>query len=240
MNNSDIALNQKIYRNKYLLQNDRGYEPLLEIIENIISQNKYHTIIDFGCGTGKLGKYLHSLPFRKSFNLIGVDISKTILKKAKPFYDQVFVNTKYKLPNIKPDFIIFNSVLEHIYNQNLETLFFDIRKKISKNGSIFITVPNIHSPHLALFGNRALERQTLGHVNLKTPRQWRNFFYHHGFPHTTESFPFTIKHSTEIHYFSGLPILNFLTKSLYHLTTTWPLYSLRDSKFFLIKSQNET
>jgi len=235
---SDIILNKKVYDQRFTIDHENGYEPYLEIIQNIIIKNNYKTIIDFGCGTGRLGKYLAKTNERKTFKLIGVDISHIALNIARPFYDKVIINTHYQLPNLRADLIVLNSIIEHIYDKNLKILFKNINRKINKHGSVFITVPNITSPHFIISANK-IDNIKNGHINLKTANGWKTFFQKNGFTNIKQSFFTHLKNNNqiEVNLCKQTPVLNFLIKKFYQFTLFWPFFHLRDSRYFLIKTK---
>ena len=58
----DIKKNLKIYdlqyENFHVQKIKYVYEPVLDLIIDIIKKNKYKSILDYGCGDGRFGYFL--------------------------------------------------------------------------------------------------------------------------------------------------------------------------------------
>ena len=96
-------------------------------------------ILDLGCGQGKIAGTL----VKKGHQVLGLDLNKTALKKAK----KVGVKTRFwdiekKLPyhGRSFDLILALDLLEHIFN--LEELIWNISRLLRKNGIFILSVPN--------------------------------------------------------------------------------------------------
>ncbi|MFC1504613.1 class I SAM-dependent methyltransferase [Spirochaetota bacterium] len=228
----DIELNKNIY-NAHYQEKEIYYEPYLEVIEHIFMKEGYSSLLDFGCGNGKLGKYLRDNNHHISID--GIDISETAIEKAKKYYNNVYIRHDYKLPDKKYDFIILNSVIEHIYEENLAILFEDIKKKATGNASLFVTVPNIHSPHYLFFDNLEKEKKEAGHVTMKSKKAWLDFFRSWGFNTFRFSFFIKLKHLDRIMYFKNLPLLHRIVKLCYNLLLISPFNRLKVSFYIHIK-----
>jgi ubiquinone/menaquinone biosynthesis C-methylase UbiE len=122
----------------------------LEFIEQVLQAKKPKLILDYGCGGG----WLSLLLLRQGFGVVGMDVSKNMVKNAKlvchktdfivcdamrlPFKDEVF------------DFVIGISILHHL---NLKHSFNEL-KRISLARSVFLFMePNSLNPFSA-FGRR--------------------------------------------------------------------------------------
>ena len=71
--------NSKEYLNVYQHRNDDDAEKLLNLILKEIHLTKHSYILDAACGAGRHSIFLSS----KGFNVIGFDLSKTLLMQAK-------------------------------------------------------------------------------------------------------------------------------------------------------------
>lgn len=96
-------------------------------------------ILDLGCGTG-----LSSVEFfKKGFSVIGVDISKEMLKKAEryPFEKLICQDLEkpLKVENNKFDIIMLIGVMEFIRDPLF--LFKQINKKLKPDGIFLVTIP---------------------------------------------------------------------------------------------------
>jgi len=138
-----------------------------ELIEQVLRAEKPKLILDYGCGGGWLSLFL----FKWGFDVVGMDVSKKMVKSAKlvcheadfivcdamrlPFRDGVF------------DFIIGISILHHL---NLKNAFNEL-KRVSLARSVFLFMePNSLNP-LSAFGRRffPMEAHTKGEKQF-TPR----------------------------------------------------------------------
>lgn len=162
----DYFVNGRNFIGKYLANKNVGFtfffpeslkEPLLEL-------NFQSRILDFGCGNGKLLKYLHYYGFR---NLTGADafIEKDI------FYKNGIKIYKKSLPEIEPffDFIMLHHSFEH-FPAPLESLR-EIHRLLPENKFCLIRIPLV---------NFAWEKYGVNWFQLDAPR--------HLFLYTEKSF----------------------------------------------------
>lgn len=104
--------------------------------------NKYHPkggeLLDLGAGTGDFVEYLSN----KYWKVVGVEPNKKArsLAQEKGF---TFFNDISKLENSKYDVITMWHVLEHVYD--LDEQIYWLKKNLSKEGTLFIAVPNFES-----------------------------------------------------------------------------------------------
>lgn len=108
---------------------------LRETLQNMSFTN----CLEIGCGTGKNTEWLRT----KSNRITAVDLSEEMLTKAKEKInsDKVqFVHADITGPwtftKEQHDFVTFSLVLEHI--ENLDHIFSEVSKVISKDGMIYI------------------------------------------------------------------------------------------------------
>ncbi|MBO82779.1 MAG: hypothetical protein CL506_00250, partial [Actinobacteria bacterium] len=121
------------------------YLTLMEFILNEIKKDSPKTILDFGCGDGRLTKEIIN---RFNSEIYGVDISQKALTFAKILCNitnknLIFFNNLKDLPSIKFDFIVATEVIEHIDEKELPNVLRDIYEIISDDGTFLITVPSI-------------------------------------------------------------------------------------------------
>lgn len=111
-----------------------------------IQDSKPYQILDFGCGTGKLTRFL-AKGFKKS-TIYAYDISESLLEKAKE------VNRQY--PNVKFinefgeknkfDFIIIVNVFHHIKPRLRNRTFEHIKALLKPNGKVIVYEHNPYNP----------------------------------------------------------------------------------------------
>jgi 2-polyprenyl-3-methyl-5-hydroxy-6-metoxy-1,4-benzoquinol methylase len=104
---------------------------------NTIEQyQKGGTILDIGCGTGE---FLHSFEKAK-WKKVGIEPSEKARKKVSK---EIALYESISEFNDQVEVITLWHVLEHVHDPN-ETLT-QIKKRLKKNGTLFIAVPNLES-----------------------------------------------------------------------------------------------
>jgi predicted TPR repeat methyltransferase len=170
---------------------------LFEIFINTTkNKENLESILDLGCGTG-----LSGLPFSKiTKNLIGVDLSENMLKKAvlKNIYTElVKTDVCSALKNfIDQDLIIASDVF--VYIGNLENVFRDSKQTLKKNGLFIFSVELLE-----------LDQNTVHHLDYKLDTSGR-YQHHVGYIQTiSEQYGYTILHfsKTMIRTQKGEPVL---------------------------------
>ena len=149
----DKSLNPYIDNNEIYNQWAKNYDKYVDSLEyngprNIVSffkkkfenKNKFK-ILDFGCGTGKVGEELRKQLNNKDFYLEGIDISAKMIDIAiskKVYNKNTLVDLTKTIYNEKYDYILSSGVfLEgHVSIKNINRLF-DLLKK---NGLLIFTI----------------------------------------------------------------------------------------------------
>lgn len=130
--------------------NESNYPYLLE---NISKKYKFEgDILDLGCGTGMFGRNI--LKYNQNINLIGIDISSEMIKKAKE-YNKLFIGPIQKmLSNINNvDHIISNGALHFLDNKYFEKTLLKLFEITSISITIGIEdIPDIYNEKLISMG----------------------------------------------------------------------------------------
>ena len=113
-------------------------------------------LLDFGCGTGYLLKYLSS----KKYNVEGIEFDKRAIRIAKNVHG-LAVYSKWK--NKKYDIILINHVLEHLPNPKNELEI--IKSHLKEDGIIVVRIPNINSRQFKIFGGKWFHLDAPRHLN---------------------------------------------------------------------------
>tara|TARA_B110000467_G_C18326404_1_gene489364 strand:- start:2013 stop:2891 length:879 start_codon:yes stop_codon:yes gene_type:complete len=115
--------------------------------------NKKINILDYGCGSGGLVKYLS-----KDFNIDGYDPFKQFSDNQKNFYHSIdsIDNKKYNL-------IILSHVIEHIVDLDLEIK--ALANLLDNNGIIIFEIPNIKSLEYNLYKKYFFHLDLPRHLN---------------------------------------------------------------------------
>ena len=117
-----------------------------EILKN---SSKKITVLDVGCGSGIMGKFLNT----DTISLDGIEIDKVASKEAqKNNYRKIYdidVKNVSKTIDKKYDYIVLGDILEHLISpyQVLE----ELALLLKENGSILISIPNIE--HMDIIAN---------------------------------------------------------------------------------------
>ena len=136
---SNLIVNKKYYSqtysNEYVEEKHKNWMnnpnyPLFKKINHFISSKKRGKILDLGCGTGLLLKFLNKK--NPKYDLTGIDIISNKKYKNIKFINKEFFNY---VPKKKFSFIISIAVIEHVPKVKK---FLNYLKKISKKDAYFI------------------------------------------------------------------------------------------------------
>ena len=119
-------------------------EPPKELVETLKNKDiKPGKALDIACGTGNYSIYLA----KNTFDVIGVDFSKTALNIARKKANQQKLKIKFiyanvlnlsKILNEKFDFILDYSLLHHISSTNIEKFASQFSKLLKKGGRLLL------------------------------------------------------------------------------------------------------
>lgn len=126
-----------------IIENIYGHAKRLDwILSNI---NKEDVLLEVGCGTG----YMISLPLAKmGYYITGIDTDNESIIYGQRMLNEAGLNPKILIAidfakiDIVPDVIIASEVLEHIPEENLDSLLSAIYIKLKPGGKFLVTVPN--------------------------------------------------------------------------------------------------
>lgn len=145
---------------------------------------KENLILDLGCGDGKVS----SIIFDGNFDIIGIDISKEEINKAKrrSNYRELIIGDAQKLPfsDRSINIVFSNSVLEHI--RDVDMVLKEVSSVLQKNGKLVFTVPDdqfgkylflyVLAERLGLKGLASWyskrRNQLLNHFHCYSPKVW--------------------------------------------------------------------
>jgi len=127
---------------------DWGYEylGLLQVITNLVLKDKPQSVLDFGCGDGRL---LHELGCAGINHLVGVDISRRALLFAEALSTQAgcqLYNRVSELPERSFDTIVAMEVLEHLPPEERGEILFSLARSLKPGGRFIISVPTTNLP----------------------------------------------------------------------------------------------
>jgi len=138
----------------------------LELVISKICDQTFESVLDFGCGDGRLLNILHDI-YGNRKKYMGVDISGKALAFAKAFnFDSsiVFTNEDITTNNIKEKYDLITSVevIEHIHPDMLENVIDQITLLLKINGKLILSCPHINKKlnpkHFQHFSKSAIEK----------------------------------------------------------------------------------
>jgi SAM-dependent methyltransferase len=146
-----------------------SYFSVIDIIKKIINKISPKTILDFGCGDGKLIYELKN----KNIKLTGIDISKKAISFAKLFSPE----EKFIVENLsdfkteeKFDLVTSVETLEHIPPEQLKNIIKNLSRVLKENGYLIITVPsknvNLFKKHYQHFDFETMQKYLKGHFKI--------------------------------------------------------------------------
>lgn len=127
-----------------------NYISTIVFLLNHIERSQPKSLIDIGCGDGRLTREIHThLP---SIKLKGIDYSSRAINLAQAM-NQDFPDIQYdrvdllsnNLPE-KYDAAILMEVLEHIPPHEVHTFVCGVHSVLKPGGTLFLTVPHINKP----------------------------------------------------------------------------------------------
>lgn len=227
------------YDKDYFQKRDLLIPHLAEAIKDMMLKNHLQKVLDVGCGTGLLVKFMNTHRFRA----IGCDASPEAVKEAKKTSGSrnIILSQASDLPFQSSSFDLVTSIslVEHLTQKEAIKFIKEAKRILKKNGFIFLVTPNFATPLRILSGGKWFAYQDPTHVNFFTPRSLSNLLVENGFkkPQTI----FSIKYQKSLEWeFPG--ILGKLPKSvkkiLVYLLFTTSFAVIRNS-FWISAQKND-
>ncbi len=140
------------------------YYGYMNRIIDIIKQSNFNSLLDVGCGDGKM--IFEIMKFSKDKRVMGVDLSEKAIRFAKAFnYENGAEFCCGNLTQIKEKFDIITLIetLEHIPNEQVEKLISNIYDRLDKGGILIVSVPADNLPvaakHYRHYNLKLLDKQ---------------------------------------------------------------------------------
>ena len=153
----------ELYRFNHFLKaiNPRKvYEILYPFILKKIEEISPNSILDYGCGKGKVSETLS----KKKFKVVGFDPDKSIIQRCKANQSNaIYYDSREKLSLIKYKFdLVLNSLVLCILenNNDLELVLKDLRRYVSENGDILVAICN---PFYIFTQNTEIDEKIIPH-----------------------------------------------------------------------------
>ena len=147
-----------------------------KIIEPYIEEGT--KILDCGCGTGEILKYLER---NGKFKLYGLDFAVDALRKLRNNHGIHLINSSLPSLPVKDsvfDTIILSEVLEHLWRHR--TMIKEIWRVLTDNGNIIVTVPdNCLGPltcmeHIRQYNNETLTKLLSKYFHVQEVKSFRD------------------------------------------------------------------
>jgi len=125
-----------------------------DLISNIIIEKNYASILEIGCGSGKLSTFIHSqVPHDLKYHLIDRASAKQTFENRKYkgtfFVKNIAMDLDKSGLDLNYDLIICNDVLEHLLSPS--TIIKRIREMMTESSTFFISVPNWRMGHQFIY-----------------------------------------------------------------------------------------
>ncbi len=125
-----------------------NYVATIEFILNRLKEEEFSSIIDIGCGDGRLTLELYR-EFRNKSKILGVDYSKKAIRQANAVVNaDIFkcVDITQTTNPEKFDIGLLIEVFEHIEPSYAEEFIHAIFNYLEENAILYVTVPHINKP----------------------------------------------------------------------------------------------
>ncbi|MBI3396896.1 methyltransferase domain-containing protein [Candidatus Woesebacteria bacterium] len=227
----------KHYDKKYFIKRDILDERIAKTLLIFAKENNINNVLEVGCGTGRLVKYLND----HKLNTKGCDISPEGLKIANKINKNINIikasATFLPFKRASFDMVISISTIEHLTKRESVRFILQAKKVLKPNGFIFLITPNFNSPMRYLLGKRWFGYSDPTHITFFIPNSLRKLLNSCGFDNIKFRFKsaYNLKFDYHIPGFlrrSPNPIKNLLN----YLMISSYLSTFRDS--FWISGQN--
>lgn len=211
------------YNKDYFNKRDHLDLHIAESIKLLATSNQLQTILDVGCGTGRLVKFLNE----NGFNAYGVD-PYAKLPKNKHFIKASATKLTFKSNSF--DLVTSISMVEHLTKTEAHRFIEEAKRALKPEGYIFLITPNFNSPLRFVQGRRWFGYSDPTHITFFTPKTMFHLLRTNGFSDVT----FRIPSAKNINFDWYLPSFfrkfpMFFKNFLNYLMITSPLSTFRDS-----------
>jgi 2-polyprenyl-3-methyl-5-hydroxy-6-metoxy-1,4-benzoquinol methylase len=168
---------------------DRGnFDANIQFLERTELLKEGIRILEIGCGAGRLTNYLT----QRGFNVIGFDISESLIKDGKVRYPDAIkiIASGDSMPfsNSTFDVILSFDVLEHI--SDVKRHLSEVRRILKKDGFYLFQTPNkLTNMPFEIIKNRSFTEYKKYHCSLQTFWSLKKLLKAHGFELTFVNIP---------------------------------------------------
>lgn len=169
------------YNELYFSQRDHLDLHIAASIATLMKDNSLKKVLDVGCGTGKLVKYLNE----NGFQAYGCDNVNIAVKTARKINKKNIIvkAPATKLPFKKNSFDILTaiSMIEHLTKKEINAFILEAKRVLKPNGFIFIVTPNLASPWRFIHGKKWFGYSDPTHITFFTPLSLAKLLKQNGF-----------------------------------------------------------
>lgn len=166
-------MKKNLYSQKYFQERDYLDPKIASVVENLAKNNNLKTILDVGCGTGKLVEYLNS----RGFVVKGCD--PYIKSKKRNVIEGAATNLPFKDQSL--DLITSVSVIEHLTKSEVVKFLNEAGRVLKSGGYIFLVTPNYNSIWRIIMGKKWFGYSDPTHINFYTPSSLSKLLKENGF-----------------------------------------------------------
>jgi 2-polyprenyl-3-methyl-5-hydroxy-6-metoxy-1,4-benzoquinol methylase len=228
----------RTYNQLYFTERDHLDLHIANSIRLICEQHELKSILDVGCGTGRLVKFLRNF----KLDARGCDISVEAVKLARLYNRKNLIThcsaTKLNYYEKSFDLVTAVSVIEHLDQQEGEEFIKEVDRILKNNGWLFLITPNYNSPLRLILQKHWFGYSDPTHKHFYTPQSLSRLCKKYGFSNIKFRFPIDPKVTFNWHL--PLPCRSFpqpLQTMLTWIMISSPLSTVRDS--FWIAAQKE-
>jgi len=157
------------YNERYFSERDRLDVNIAKSIKILMKDNHLKKVLDVGCGTGKLVKFLNE----NGFQAYGCDTAEIAVKTAQKNNKKnaILKASATKLPskNNSFDLIASISTIEHLTQKEIVSFLKEAYRVLRPQGFLFIITPNFASPWRFIQGRKWFGYSDPTHINFFTP-----------------------------------------------------------------------
>ncbi len=169
------------YNKKYFRERDVLSPHIAQVIKIFIKNNNLKNVLDVGCGTGRLVKFLNQAGFAAT----GCDSQKKALKIAKKINNSKVIieasATKLPFGNNSFDLVTAISVIEHLTRDEVSQFIAEAARVLKTGGFIFLITPNFASPIRVIQGKNWFGYRDPTHITFFTPGSLSRILKSHRF-----------------------------------------------------------
>ena len=171
----------KGYTKKYFEERDLLDLHLAKTIIILMEENGLEKVLDVGCGTGKLVKFLND----NCFQAYGCDNADIAVNAAQNINKKnaIIKASAIKLPFKKHSFDLISSIstIEHLTKKEAGEFVNEVKRVLKPNGFIFVVTPNFASPWRFIQIKKWFGYSDPTHINFFTPLSLAKLLKDYGF-----------------------------------------------------------